>query len=77
MRVKMPKTILNYFWGDDLEELSWEKHKDYITKTILEKGDLEATRWVLKKTNRAYLTRLVREETIDPKSKNFWSIYLS
>jgi len=73
----LPKTILQLFWGDDLRQLSWEKHKEYISKTILEKGDKEAVHWLFKNTNKTYLKNLVESQKMDEKSKNFWSIYLS
>jgi succinate dehydrogenase flavin-adding protein (antitoxin of CptAB toxin-antitoxin module) len=72
----MPDSVLKFFWGDDLKDLNWENHKDYIAKTILEKGDSEAIRWLLGKADRAYLKNLVSEKRMDVKSKNFWNIYL-
>lgn len=73
----LPKKVLKFFWGDRLEELSWKKHKNYIAKTILEKGDKEAVKWLLSKADRKYLKTLVKEKGFDLKSKNFWNIYLS
>lgn len=74
---KLPKYISRYFWGDNLKELNWEDHKDYITKTILEKGDLPATKWLMAKTDKNYLKKITKEKNLDPKSKNFWNFYLS
>ena len=73
----LPKNVLKFFWGDSLEELDWNKHKKYIAKTILEKGDREAVKWLLGKTDKKYLKTLVEEKGLDLKSKNFWNIYLS
>ena len=72
----LPASVLKFFWGDDLSDLSWEKHRDYIAKTILEKGDKEAIRWLLENADKEYLKKIVKEKRMDLKSKNFWSIYL-
>jgi len=73
----LPRSVLKFFWGDKLEDLNWEKHKKYIAKTLLEKGNRESINWLLKKADRAYLRKVVKNERLDPKSKNFWEIYLS
>jgi len=72
----LPLFITKYFWGDDLSELSWETHKEYIVKTILEKGDLEAVKWILKNTDKDTLKKII-DQKMDPKSQNFWKFYLS
>ena len=73
----LPNNVLKFFWGDRLKELSWGKHKDYIAKTILEKGDKQAVKWLLEKADKKYLKTIVKENELDLKSKNFWNIYLS
>ena len=73
----IPKYVQKYFWGDNLTELNWEKHKDYITKTVLEKGDLVAVKWLLEKADNNYLKQIVKTKNLDPKSKNYWNIYLN
>ncbi len=45
----LPDYVRKYFWGDDLNELSWKKHEDYIAKVLLERGDEKAVKWLLKK----------------------------
>lgn len=74
---KLPKQITKYFWGDNLKELNWKDHKDYITKTILEKGDSSAVKWLETKTNKNYLKKIAKSEKLDSKSKKFWNFYLS
>ena len=74
--IMLSAQVTKYFWGDDLSVLSWEKHREYIAQTILEKGDLKAIKWLLKKTNKAWLKKIVAAKKLSPKSKNFWKIYL-
>lgn len=73
---RLPGSVTKYFWGDRLDDLDWEKHKEYITKTILEMGDEESVKWLIGRVDRDYLKRIVNEKRMDPKSKNFWNIYL-
>ena len=74
--VKLPTFITKYFWGDDLNELNWNSHKEYIIKTILEKGNLEAVKWLLKNTGMETLKKIANKK-MDPISQNFWKLYLS
>jgi len=74
---KLPKNILKLFWGDDLKDLDWGKHKDYIAKTILSKGDTGEIKWLFENAQKSYLKTLIKENKLDEKSKNFWNIYFS
>ena len=73
----LPKSVLKYFWGDDLKDLSWAKHQDYITQTILEKGDSQAVKWLMQTIDKERLKSTLPHLKLDPKSKNFWSFYLA
>ena len=76
MKNSLPKYIQKYFWGDDLSQLNWGKNQMYISKTLLEKGDQKAVSWLLKKTNRKKLKKQIPQLNLDPKSENFWQLYL-
>lgn len=69
--------LQKYFWGDNLQELDWKKNKDYISKTILERGDRKSVSWLFRKTDKKYLKQIIKDDRFDKKSKNFWSLYLS
>ena len=73
----LPKNLHKYFWGDNLYELNWQDHNKYITQTLLEKGDVGATAWLLKTADRSELLEQLPELKLTPKSFNFWNIYLS
>jgi len=73
----LPQNVLKFFWGDSLDELNWEKHKEYITKTLMEKGDKDALVWLFERTDKNYLKKIVSKKKLDKKSENFWNIYLS
>lgn len=73
----LPKPVSRYFWGDNLKELNWKDHKNYITKTILEKGDSNAVNWLIKKAGKAYVKKIAQKERLDKKSKTFWNFYFT
>ena len=77
MKTLLPGFINKYFWGDDLSKLSWEKHSQYISKIILEKGDEKAVAWLFKKEKKEKLARQLASLKLSPKSANFWKLYLS
>jgi hypothetical protein len=73
----LPVEAQKYFWGDDLSDLSWEKHKNYIIQTLLEKGDLASIHWLFNKVSKNEIQALLPDLHLQPKSSNFWKIYLS
>lgn len=77
MNISLPKFLTKFFWGDDLSQLNWQKHQDYIIQTLLEKGDRQATKWLLGKTDKKNLKKKLPSLKLSSKSNNFWSIYLS
>jgi len=77
MESSLPKFITKYFWGDNLSELSWEQHSQYISKTLLEKGNKKAISWLMKRVNKQKLFNQLTFLKLNPKSANFWRLYLS
>lgn len=73
----LPKLVSKYFWGDNLQNLNWGQHQDYIIQTILEKGDQKAVSWLLSCVNKKSLKSKLPRFKLSPKSKKFWSIYLT
>ena len=73
----LPGYVTRYFWGDNLAELSLKKHKKYITKTLLSKGDGLAAGWLLEILGKSQILKLLPTLKLDKKSDNFWKIYLS
>lgn len=76
MRLRLPSFIKKYFWGDDLSELAWPKHRKYIVQTLLEKGNKKAIAWLFSKVEKQELKRLLPSLKLSKKSSNFWRIYL-
>lgn len=72
----LPKYVAKYFWGDDLSQLNWQDHHDYISQTILNQGDIEAINWLFKKVDKKELKTKLSSFQLNPKSENFWKLYL-
>ncbi len=77
MKVQIPSQVQVYFWGDNLHELDWSLHKKYIVQTLLEKGDGTALNWLFQYTTKDELRILLPDLKLQPRSSNFWQIYLS
>jgi hypothetical protein len=77
MGVQIPDEVKKYFWGDNLSDLSWPKHKQYITQTILEKGDRLSINWLFTVISRSEVKDLLPKLRLPVKSSNFWHTYLS
>jgi len=73
----LPASVRRYFWGDDLAQLSWDKHQKYITQTLLEKGDQSVISWLLQRINKRQLQTQLKQMKLSPKSANFWQVYFS
>ncbi|MEI6690172.1 MAG: hypothetical protein WCL07_00315 [bacterium] len=72
----LPKNIARFFWGDDLGDLSWEKHENYITQTLLDRGDRSALVWLFGKTRIDSIRQRLDKFKLSKKSANFWKVYL-
>lgn len=77
MSKAVPDSFSKYFWGDNLKDLSWPKHKKYIIQTLLERGNIASLRWLFKNTNRNEIKKMIPILHLQKKSSNFWGMYLS
>lgn len=77
MSQSIPTGAKKFFWGDNLSELSWPKHKKYIIQTLLEKGDTSSLKWLFSRVTREEIMGLLPNLRLEKRSKNFWNIYLS
>ncbi len=72
----MPPEVERLFWGDNLKELSWQKHKKYIIQTILDKGNEKAVNWLFQRVEKSEIKSQLNHYLLSPKSRNFWEIWL-
>ena len=73
----IPSTLHRYFWDVDPELLDSAKHERPIIERLLEKGDMESVRWMLKTYDQGRVADVVRvSRSLSPKSRNFWQLFL-
>jgi len=75
--MELPDYVKCYFWGDDLKELSLEKHARYITQIILEMGDTDAVQWLFQALPTSQIKAWLPGLRLSPKSANYWRIMLT
>jgi uncharacterized UBP type Zn finger protein len=73
----IPIVAKKYFWGDNLSDLSWPKHKKYIVQTLLERGNTSSLRWLFQHITREEVKKMLPTLRLPKKSNNFWGVYLS
>ncbi len=77
MNHPLPQSVKKFFWGDDLTKINLKKHLEYISTTLLNSGDQESIHWLFSKIGKRKVSLLLPKLKLNPKSKNFWQLYLS
>ncbi len=76
---RLPEFLRPLFWDANFSELSPENHQSYICLRIIEHGDLNALRWMLRYYGKARLRRwlLARQgRGLSPRALRFWQMML-
>ncbi len=69
----LPKSFKRYFWETDFAKIDLKKHQTYIIERLLEYGNLEAYRWLVKNVAKPKIKNVAaNSRRISPKTKNFW-----
>jgi len=74
---KLPDFLKKYFWDVDFTSLEARKSSKYIIERILEFGDDEAVRWMVKNFSIEAIKDVVcSTRGLSLKSANFWAVVL-
>ncbi len=77
-KTPLPEEFKKYFWDVAFDELTLEKHPEFIAERILNYGDLNGIKWLLKSMNRQFIKKLIENNRkLNAKTKNYWQIMLS
>ena len=77
MNQSLPETLKKYFWDCDFKDISMEKYPFFIAERILNFGNMDALRWLLKRIDRDFLKEVVRKNrNLDNKTRNYWELVL-
>jgi hypothetical protein len=72
---KLPEMLRPLFWDTDFSKLCPERHQSYICQRIIEHGDLNALRWMVRYYGKARLRRWIIERQgrgLSPRALRFW-----
>jgi len=72
---KLTPNLLKYFWDCDKSKLDFNLHKSYILNRLMQYGDIEAVRWILKSLERDYVINYLARKgknALDRRSYLFW-----
>jgi hypothetical protein len=72
---KLSPNLLKYFWDCDKSKLDLNLHKSYVLNRLMQYGDIEAVKWILKNLEREYVINHLKNKgknSLDSKSYSFW-----
>ncbi|MCX7993221.1 MAG: hypothetical protein N2651_06085 [Fimbriimonadales bacterium] len=76
---RLPEFLRPLFWDVEFHALSPERYQSYICLRIIEHGDLNALRWMLRYYGKARLRRwlIARQgRSLSPRALRFWQMML-
>jgi len=69
----LPKSFKRFFWDTELSKVDTKKHQVYIIERLLEYGDLEAYKWLIKNFAKSKIkTVAAKSRRISPMTGKFW-----
>ena len=74
---QVPGHLRAFFWDAQLSSLSVTRHRDFILARLLEFGDREAARWVLRTYPRQALAAFLQGRGADVLSRRAWRFWAS
>ena len=78
MNKKLPKFLYFYFWDTDVKEVDVNRDKKIIAERILDKGNENATAWLLNNYSARFLKDVVRKtRNLSWRSVYFWQNYFN
>ena len=74
---KLPPSLKRYFWDVNFPTLVSKKRSTYIIERLLEIGDLNSIRWIIKNYPLEKIKQVVCQSSIlSEKTASFWSLIL-
>jgi len=74
----IPPELHRFFWDIDADKLNPGEHPLYVINRLLDKGDVQAVRWVRKSFPEEIIIETIRtRRDFSPKTISFWIQYYS
>lgn len=75
---KLPTKFYSFFWDVDAKKINPATHPHYVINRLLDKGELEAVRWVVKTFSKDFIVdSLIQDSNISPITATFFANYFS
>lgn len=72
----LPAFLHRYFWDHPVNQVNKETHSFFIIERLLELGNDDAIRWVLRSYPQQEITEVVKKSRVlSKKTANFWKNY--
>jgi hypothetical protein len=75
--LELPDELRAFFWDYDTDRLSWERNRHTIVLRLLEKGGMDAVRWLREHMSDGEIREFIvrrRGRGISPRRLRFWSL---
>ncbi|OGG15859.1 hypothetical protein A3D78_02845 [Candidatus Gottesmanbacteria bacterium RIFCSPHIGHO2_02_FULL_39_14] len=70
----MPASLYFFFWDVEAKKLDPSKHPHYVINRLLDKGNLEAVRWVRRNFPKDLIVETIKKmRDFSPWTATFWS----
>jgi hypothetical protein len=74
---RIPKYLHRFFWDVDVKKLNPQKYPYFVINRLLEKGNIEAVRFVLKNFPKEKIIETFKKiRDFNKKTAYFWSLFL-
>ncbi|MEK7592893.1 MAG: hypothetical protein AAB508_05915 [Patescibacteria group bacterium] len=74
---RIPKELEHFFWDVKAEEVNPSKHPHYVINRLLDKGDINAARWVIRSFSRKTIVYSLKHGApMLAINASFWRNYL-
>jgi hypothetical protein len=72
---KLPKKFYQYFWDVDPKKLNPQKKPYFVISRLLDKGNIEAARWVRKRFDDELVKEVLQKyRDFSLRSASFWAL---
>lgn len=75
---KLPPTLYRFFWDVQAEKVNPSMHPYHVINRLLDKGNMEAARWILRNFPKETIVETLRKmRDFSPWNGRFWARYLN
>ncbi len=69
----LPDYVMELFSGEKSQNISWQGQRNYVVKTIMNKGDERSIGWLMRQMNKQALIKLLPRLKLDKRRIEYWS----